>query len=776
MRDDLQRVAQAQHLMQQGQELCAERQWTEGTKLLRQAYELATSNELARAVLCDALVEHARLTLASDENAAEPLIEEALHLNPLHIGAKIVLKSICNRKRQESLAELLAEARRLQADGDLTGAQICVGQGLAAYPSDPALLEMRDVLERERTNTNPQNCLNEFHSTERELENASEVEVAQEPLASEFESDASALAGATQLFSGSDEAASFELDNPRVAPPTPGQSTRSTADVFLHPSAESVAKPVPPARKRKWTLVAGASAVVLVGSVAVVTRGGHDPSTALATKTVRVEIRTTPPGALIRVNHQERGASDLQLNLVPGSYQVEASLDGYEASDSAVQIKAGRTNEFQMILMPVTPAAEVASDNQGAKVALDNKRPNFGSLLIVTRQDNAQIYVNGKPYSRTARTGELRIPELAPGDYSVRVVKDGFRAVAEQKVTVAEGAQATLTFGLQPLAVVPSAPVSAATASLKIQNGTPGSEVLLDQRLIGAVQADGTFQSQAVPLGDHAIELRKDHYHAVRLQRQFVLGSVVALSGNDAVLATLDAELKIAFSPSDATVTVGKLGEPAVQVPNGSDLKLAPGSYQLLAITSDKFTRSGFFQLNEGDTRTLNLDLSPAGMANWQAPNAWKNEHGYYTRKAGGILLYQISPVSGTFLFRAKVLHGKRLQWVLNFQDNNNYELFEMDESHFYRSNVRDGKVTEEIKMPIKMDKREFRSIQVQLSPDKVVHQVLVNDTWVVLDTWTEQGTNLTAGKFGWSTPGNDEVALSDFRFYPSLVAASKMK
>ena len=47
---------------------------------------------------------------------------------------------------------------------------------------------------------------------------------------------------------------------------------------------------------------------------------------------------------------------------------------------------------------------------------------DVGSLMVITGVDKAQILLDGQPYKRTTQGGQLRITELAPKDYLVRVV------------------------------------------------------------------------------------------------------------------------------------------------------------------------------------------------------------------------------------------------------------------------------------------------------------------------------------------------------------------
>ena len=92
-----------------------------------------------------------------------------------------------------------------------------------------------------------------------------------------------------------------------------------------------------------------------------------------------------------------------------------------------------------------------------------------------------------------------------------------------------------------------------------------------------------------------------------------------------------------------------------------------------------------------------------------------------------------------------------------------------MDENFFYRTIVRNGAKTEEGKLPLKGEKRAFRTIQIRVMASEVVHQIRSGDAWVVLDKWGGSGANLSQGKFGFYIPGSDQVALSGFSHYPEL-------
>jgi len=55
--------------------------------------------------------------------------------------------------------------------------------------------------------------------------------------------------------------------------------------------------------------------------------------------------------------------------------------------------------------------------------------------------------------------------------------------------------------------------------------------------------------------------------------------------------------------------------------------------------------------------------------------------------------------------------------------------------------------------------------VQIEVATDRLVQKVRVGDDWKVMDTFAEPGRDFTQGKFGFLIQGNDEIAISDFKF-----------
>jgi serine/threonine protein kinase len=961
----LEKTDQAQRLMTEGQEFCAQDRFEEGIKLLEQAFHIDEHNAVSRNVLCNALLEQAGTLVDENWRAAEELTLRALDLNPEHAQAKSMRTLVLDRKREQFVNEFMSQARKMHAAADLAGALSKIDETLLAYPSEFRLLQMRETLQREISQSQlrqeRRQDLDELRRLQREVESATDRSLTaafgkraqslagKYPNDEEFESVAKELAARTAIFEAYEPGARPEESKAKAVQATPlsspgtagedppaqpvsslggeavaevgGQKNAPVAPVrvllrFRPPlilaagidSVRGMARRIswsrfnlqalrelpfikPPIDKSQRLLRAVAGALVLLIVLAlvipkIVSKPRPDPVAQVA-----VHVHTIPAEANILINNEARGSSDVDLRLPVGVYTVTAQMDGYRPATSTLEVRSGAPVSLEVTLLSAPLTFRLATDVAGGKVWLDNQavgdlkggqitlsdvppgkhqlrfttergeaafsfeaaqaalpvlsgtvsskgvntlvvagfgsrlkvyssftpaqlsvdeqpavelapagselqniapgnhqlsvtqaserhtvdidagpvpslsafvqsNQNIGTLLIVTAEDRVKVFLDGKLQKQTTEAGQLRIANLEPRQYQVRVVRDGFQEVPEQKIDVRRGEQARLKFVLQPMARL---------AVLAIQGGMPGTEVVMDHTSIGSVQSDGSFRYSAVSPGDHSIELRKDHYKARQIQKRFASGSPVALGPAETTLEPMPGDLRVTFSPPEADVTLTGNGQPLTKIKNGSTLSLPSGSYSLTARTSEGLVRSLSVQIVSGESRAVDLSLSPGGMANWEQPESWTPEKDCFVHRGGNFVLFHTSPTSGTFSFSALLQKGHRLQWVLNYMDDKNYLSFSMDENFFYRSLVRNGQQVESAQFPHKTDKKQFRSLQIRVSGDEIVHQIREGNQWVPLDTWNQPGTELSAGKFGFFIPGKDQVALSNFRHYAEL-------
>ena len=172
------------------------------------------------------------------------------------------------------------------------------------------------------------------------------------------------------------------------------------------PARPPVPTPAPPRPKRNWNravvivpITALLVALVFASLVLYQTRKRSVPA-------VQVDIATTPPGASVRVAAQPPAAggssetactSDCRLMLAPGTYQVSASLDGFEPTVGAVTVTARQPASVRLTLQPQAPSVRLLTDLIQGKVVLDGAPP-------VDLQE-----------------GQLVLENLAPGTHTVKV-------------------------------------------------------------------------------------------------------------------------------------------------------------------------------------------------------------------------------------------------------------------------------------------------------------------------------------------------------------------
>ena len=345
---------------------------------------------------------------------------------------------------------------------------------------------------------------------------------------------------------------------------------------------------------------------------------------------------------------------------------------------------------------------------------------NAGTLIVSTGEDDVRVFLNNREYPRRTQRGQIRIQTIGP--VNVRVAKDGFNAPPAQTAEVKKGAETRLEF---KLTAVPR------FATLQVTGGTPGAQVLIDQQNAGTIGPDGSLTDTNVAPGDHMIEIRRDGYASHRLPRSFKAGDAVSISGADAALTA---------NPPPPPQVTKKVEPPA---PPKKEVASAPPPPQ-------------------------------AGtMADWEDPSAWKEDGGVWLHKGAGFVPYKLPP-KGVFAFTVQLVKGGgflrsgHIRWAVNYMDPKNYALYEMDSKNFWARVVTNGKALERTHTQLKdLEKQKSFTIQIDITPEHVVHKMFVGGDWINLDSWAETGRNFSEGKFGFLLQGNEEISLSDFKFTP---------
>ena len=159
------------------------------------------------------------------------------------------------------------------------------------------------------------------------------------------------------------------------------------------------------------------------------------------------------------------------------------------------------------------------------------------------------------------------------------------------------------------------------------------------------------------------------------------------------------------------------------------------------------------------------------GMSDWEDNSVWHEDNGAWTHKGAGLLFYKIPP-KGVFNFTVElvkgggIFRGGKIRWVLNYIDSKNYDLFELDNKNFTPKVIREGqnfRATQDSAQGF--GEAEDLTVQIDVTPDHIVHKMLMGSDSVDLDTWAEPGLNFSGGKFGFMVQGDDEIGINSFKF-----------
>lgn len=451
---------------------------------------------------------------------------------------------------------------------------------------------------------------------------------------------------------------------------------------------------------------------------------------------------TATPDTQILVDGEEKGAAG------PQGIQIGDLLEGPHNVGAA---GSGATASFR-------------SDNQPRLALALNTDRNVGGLRIVAGQDGATVYLNGREYRRKTARGALLV-FLYPGSYRVRVEKPGFVPSPEYTVEVVKGTREVVQAELKP---------QARLATLVLRDATPGAEIRIDSELVGEVPANGSFTYEAVPAGERVIQIGRAGYQTRTSTRRFESGQQVSLDG---ALERSDGELTVAVTPANAgaLIVVRNAQGDIVPLQNGR-ATVPEGGYRVETSANGFRSQTTEVRVRAGENFVAEVRLEPTvavttgpkdlAAAFAQDP-AWTREGEALVRRGGEAVLVPVQG-QGKYRFSVNIMKGRRLQWMVNYTDENNYSWFQLGRDNFIRAIVTGGQRSKPVQVSHGLN--DFRAvvIEIDVSDNEIVHRLWVNDDWVELDRWTFTGADFAKGQFGFRLPGRDELAVYSLAFTPA--------
>jgi len=494
-RQGAERSAQAEQLLSTGFDLCQKGNFDEGIEYLRRAYQMDSRNPGIRTALRDAILAQGQALLETNWQAAGAAAEQALELDPSHVMARSLRSRALDRKRESEVNRLASQARHLQAAGNLQGAVAEVEAALREFPHEEPLTTLRDTLKRELSQS--RRVREALPKVDPKIEPTIEPARPQEAQRAEtakpqpipetspgyvpLSPDAPVLQtiawGADVAENRTEDRRADRREAQQEPPPHASVAAEKIAQRQRGETTSSQSLKPPP--RFTGRTVMGVAAAVVIAVIAMMAWRLYPKPHKPPDVPVAVEVHTQPPGASLRVNGEFRGTSDHPLNLLPGDYQIEASLPGYETSTTKVSVAAGSPTALDLTLHPLVQLLRIAApDLDGGQVYLDDSK--VGSL------DN----------------GSLTLPDIKTGQHALRIsdTPSGGQSAtftfqsSDQSITVSP------TLQVQQLQVVV---VGAAGGKAQIIS-TLRIPVSVDDKPIGTLGADA-LQISGLSLGVHEL-------------------------------------------------------------------------------------------------------------------------------------------------------------------------------------------------------------------------------------------------------------------------------
>jgi hypothetical protein len=666
----VERNAEVNALLKGGQELCAAKNYKDGLEFLRKAERHEPRNYSARAALLSALVAQARELITKDWRSGEPLVKEALELEPGDPVARSLLTIVDDHRRQDAAGERKASTVPPVVAARASESAPAVQVAAAGKSADPTV---RPAGAGRATVTQP--------APRREqpvpLPVASGLNgfLFKGPVWAIAALVAVALILAAGLYS--------LLNKPKPSSDAAG----SSADGRVHALVNS-------------QLLGLGRVVVFEANVPGTRFSEHGKPLSLASelppgnhnieafhegylsevKSVAVTTANTPLGVKFELRPR---LAQLQISSSVGSGKL--LLDDVES----LELHSGRARKEALALgahtvkiydrdRPIFAFAFQVEPNQKPMLITPLSTQPVAGAVVASLGGSARIYATRGLRVAPAKAQVPALPPVSvpplgleisgtPGDparFMLETGKDGSAApqavdgsaVPTLAVQLADSSEVTALDGKAPVR----------RALLTIAGAPPETLVFQNQVQIGSVAADGTFSKEIEP-GSYSWEWRKAGFEARKEARSVKAGESLRLDGT--------------LTPSPGNLALKELAPPARFFKSG-------GSWQ---------------QISDGGAQD-------AGRSGW------------WIHPGGGFSSLRSS--SGSFsidFLKKKAFRTKKINVLADFTDSHNFIVYELDGHNLTAKRIAAGKTVVEQKQPHGMEDNSSLHLVFEMSAETII-------------------------------------------------------
>jgi hypothetical protein len=143
----------------------------------------------------------------------------------------------------------------------------------------------------------------------------------------------------------------------------------------------------------------------------------------------------------------------------------------------------------------------------------------------------------------------------------------------------------------------------------------------------------------------------------------------------------------------------------------------------------------------------------------------WTKENNILMRTGGNYVILPVGGAPGTYAFTAMMQKGKRLDWVLAFNDTKNHIAYELNDYRLDRMEFVDGKKLNQAKPKLRVKLDQWIQVTIEVTATAIVTSIKQEgNNFPDIDRFENPKSGLK-GKFGFRVPGKDKLAVGGFAF-----------
>jgi tetratricopeptide (TPR) repeat protein len=286
----------------------------------------------------------------------------------------------------------------------------------------------------------------------------------------------------------------------------------------------------------------------------------------------KIKVTSTPSSAKVFLDAgQYVGKTPVTIdNISPGKHKVTLVLVDYEKYAEEVNVIAGKVIDISTALISIKP-----------------KPPSIGKLVLNSTPSSAKVYLNNTYKGITP----LTIDQLTPGDYQLKLSKEGYQYWSKQ-VTIAASQTNKLSVSL-----IAKPKPALVYGQLSIDSTPSNAKIFLNDKPKGTTP----LTLDELSPGTYQLKLTKEGYQDWQQEITIIANQVTRVSTNLKKLAPAYGSIRVISEPEKAEVYLNDILKG--NTPLTLD-KLNPGTYNL------KLTKDGYQDyIQEVKVTTLTADV-----------------------------------------------------------------------------------------------------------------------------------------------------------------------